>query len=302
MTREQRQAIGLCTRCGERPLVTKTMCGECRDKRSQINNIRLQRYRDQGLCVCCGNIRLEGSLRCQKCTNNDKAHKMRYKSQGLCVKCGKPAIIGLVSCQEHREKDKTPKRKLVMKQYIALLKRETISYYGGKCACCGESNIQFLTIDHINGGGTKHNKEIGGGGTRLYRWLRDNKYPDGFQVLCFNCNSGRAINNQICPHHGDHRTLPKSTQSRRILREKVFSVYGNKCVCCGENNQLLLTLDHVNGGGKQHAREVNDHKIIYEHAIKDGKSNDYQLLCWNCNNGRSVNGGMCPHKEVNIYV
>jgi len=69
--------------------------------------------------------------------------------------------------------------------------------YGKKCECCGESNIKFLTIDHINGGGRKHRKEIKG---HLYSWLVKNNFPNGFQVLCYNCNCGKRINNGICPH------------------------------------------------------------------------------------------------------
>ena len=39
------------------------------------------------------------------------------------------------------------------------LRLEILIHYGGpvpKCACCGESHIEFLSIDHIGGGGKKH--------------------------------------------------------------------------------------------------------------------------------------------------
>ncbi len=66
------------------------------------------------------------------------------------------------------------------------------------CSCCGESDVRFLTIDHINGGG-RQDKDFNGGNNR-YRKLISKGYPDGFQVLCFNCNCARAINGGICPH------------------------------------------------------------------------------------------------------
>ena len=73
--------------------------------------------------------------------------------------------------------------------------------YGGKCACCGESELDFLTIDHIYNDGNEHRKKFNiGPGKETYRWLRRNDYPDGFQVLCFNCNLGKRINKGICPH------------------------------------------------------------------------------------------------------
>lgn len=73
--------------------------------------------------------------------------------------------------------------------------------YGGPnpaCACCGESTRAFLAIDHVNGGGHRQFKELGGGGYAA--WLRKNSYPAGFQVLCHNCNMGRQLNGGICPH------------------------------------------------------------------------------------------------------
>ncbi len=80
------------------------------------------------------------------------------------------------------------------------LKIEVLTHYGGnppKCACCGEPIIEFLTIDHIHGGGTQHRKLIGYG--NLYRWLIKNNFPEGFQVLCANCQLGKRIKG-VCPH------------------------------------------------------------------------------------------------------
>lgn len=83
------------------------------------------------------------------------------------------------------------------------LKLEVMHHYSSsnlpQCVCCGETNIGFLTIDHINNDGAKQrkNKQIGG---NFYRWLKNNKFPEGFQVLCYNCNLGRAKNNGVCPH------------------------------------------------------------------------------------------------------
>ena len=81
------------------------------------------------------------------------------------------------------------------------LKEQVIENYGGKCACCGETIMEFLTIDHINGGGRQHKKGIGRlSGHGFYYWLRMNNYPEGFQVLCSNCNLGKYINHGTCPH------------------------------------------------------------------------------------------------------
>jgi hypothetical protein len=65
------------------------------------------------------------------------------------------------------------------------------------CECCGEKNIEFLTVDHIGGSGNVHRRQIGEGA--LYGWLRKNKFPDGFRVLCMNCNWSIGIRG-YCPH------------------------------------------------------------------------------------------------------
>ena len=70
-----------------------------------------------------------------------------------------------------------------------------------KCACCLETHIEFLTIDHIEGGGTKHRKMLGpnGCGSNIYWWLIKNSYPESYRVLCYNCNCSIGYYG-YCPH------------------------------------------------------------------------------------------------------
>jgi predicted RNA-binding Zn-ribbon protein involved in translation (DUF1610 family) len=87
------------------------------------------------------------------------------------------------------------------RQNLQLKKQQAMDAYGGKCACCGESQVVFLTIDHINNDGAKHRREIGKpSGSNFYSWLNRQYYPEGFQVLCWNCNAGKQLNEGICPH------------------------------------------------------------------------------------------------------
>jgi len=83
------------------------------------------------------------------------------------------------------------------------LKCEVISHYGGKCECCEESNITFLTIDHRNGGGCEHRREIG---YKIYHWLKKQNFPSGYRVLCCNCNQANWILG-YCPHKLEVETL-----------------------------------------------------------------------------------------------
>lgn len=71
-----------------------------------------------------------------------------------------------------------------------------IEHYGGTCACCGENRYEFLAIDHINGGGGKHRKKTGG---HTERWLVKNNFPQGYRILCHNCNQSLGLYG-YCPH------------------------------------------------------------------------------------------------------
>ena len=70
-----------------------------------------------------------------------------------------------------------------------------------KCACCGVTDLEFLTIDHLNGDGAEHRKKWGGrGGDKLYDELIREGYPYGYQVLCMNCNWSKGRFG-YCPHN-----------------------------------------------------------------------------------------------------
>jgi len=64
--------------------------------------------------------------------------------------------------------------------------------YGGACTCCGESRYEFLTFDHIDGR-QSGKPRVGGelGGAALTRWLHNNNYPGGIQIMCYNCNNAK---------------------------------------------------------------------------------------------------------------
>ena len=85
------------------------------------------------------------------------------------------------------------------------LKDLVFEHYGGwKCACCGEAERLFLTLDHVNNDGgefrKKHFGKQGAAGMVTYRWLVSHGFVDGLQVLCANCQHGKRLNNGICPH------------------------------------------------------------------------------------------------------
>ena len=68
-----------------------------------------------------------------------------------------------------------------------------------QCACCGELIYQFLQIDHIEQG--RKNKPVKLNADKLCVRLIKDGFPDGYRILCANCNNGRRFTkNGICPH------------------------------------------------------------------------------------------------------
>lgn len=85
----------------------------------------------------------------------------------------------------------------------------------------------------------------------------------------------------------------------RRERLEALQAYGGKtpqCACCTEGALLFLSLDHVNGGGRQHRLETGGGGF-YTWLRRHGYPAGFQVLCHNCNLGRQLNGGTCPHQE-----
>ncbi len=80
-------------------------------------------------------------------------------------------------------------------RYVAL-KTLVINHYGGVCNCCGEKELIFLTIDHINEDGAAHRRSLTGtraGGEKTYNSVVNDNFPATYQVLCFNCNHAKHV-------------------------------------------------------------------------------------------------------------
>lgn len=96
--------------------------------------------------------------------------------------------------REHSRRRNREIRLIVLRHY---------SSYNPFCACCGEKEINFLTLEHMEGGGNKHRQLIYPNGKGrsgpISGWIIKNNFPAGFQVLCYNCNCAKG-HYGICPH------------------------------------------------------------------------------------------------------
>jgi hypothetical protein len=91
----------------------------------------------------------------------------------------------------------------------------------------------------------------------------------------------------------------RRAEQRLQVKIDVIGHYGGACSCCGERILLLLTIDHINDDGSEHRKQLAGNGggyFIYRWLQTNGYPEGFQVSCWNCNVGRHLNGGICPHQ------
>ncbi len=99
-----------------------------------------------------------------------------------------------------RQKEKSVEISEKRKKRAFFLKTSAFEKYGNKCACCGENDVDFLAIDHVNGRGTSLRKENKLWGESMYRFLVNTDMSSEFRILCHNCNWSAHLHGGTCIH------------------------------------------------------------------------------------------------------
>lgn len=100
--------------------------------------------------------------------------------------------------------DRKRKLKLAVKMYL-----------GGRCRCCSEREPEFLTIDHIHGGGSKLRNKQGFRKNEvyyheIYRAMKAGRsVSHKYQLLCSNCNLSKHLGGGVCAHNRKASLLKK---------------------------------------------------------------------------------------------
>ena len=187
---DKRRDAHLCVKCGKDAKENRKHCQDCLDKaRVASKEARLDRI-SRGLCPNCAHLPTSDEHRFH-CSGRAKEIRDTRRSAGLCTECGgaKGEGSGKNVCALclSQQRAKRAEEKLTV-----------LAAYGRMCVCCGEDEVDFLQVDHIDGGGHAHRQKIG---RDICSWLIANKFPAGFQILCANCNTGKRLNSGICPKH-----------------------------------------------------------------------------------------------------
>lgn len=189
------------TRSGPERIFEDRKCGFCEG-----------RFRPRRLQICCSmscarKMKFKSTLHCEEWV------RARYLDEGLSTReiarlaGSEDFAVGLalkrfgIKARPHQEAKKLLYDRKGRK-YVS--RSEMIAAYGGRCECCGEAEPEFLTLDHVGGGGAAHRRacrEAGKNPTlRIRQELKAASWPkDKYRLLCMNCNFATA-RGKICPH------------------------------------------------------------------------------------------------------
>ena len=145
----------------------------------------------------------------QKYYDKRKKYKLEYCRYCNCELSTPIKHIQLKLCEEcyssylylkHMNK-KTIYNSTKAKKYNQKIRIDCLKHYSKgslKCAKCGYGDLRALTIDHICGDGYEHRKKIK---TRqIGHYLKSHNYPEGYQVLCMNCQMIKKYDNNEMPY------------------------------------------------------------------------------------------------------
>ena len=273
------EAIKTCRVCGtEKPISTfqanyHNLCKICRNE--QRNNYFVERRLK--------NTELYGTTHSPLALEKAREHYALKRDENM-------VLYGTACTPARREADNKGHRQRRIDR-----KMQALALLGSICACCGEPRTEMLTFDHINGDGNRADRE-----RVLCDILRQESPNISYRILCWNCNMSSGFYG-YCPHSNKppeeepvHSVYERAKYHRQLGRRhklEMIDAYGGKCRICGESNWEFLCIDHINGGGKQHRKELGLYRgyAFYKWLKKQGYPvQDYQLLCFNCNGAKGL--------------
>ena len=274
---------------------------QCRDcTRAYNQRYRLRRSQEPKVALT--------SKHCPGC-QRDLPATAEYFARDLVATDGLRSRCRACQYAQRVRPERLPKVQAIRRRCNQRVRLAALKHYSGgsmQCACCGQKRIEFLTLDHIGGGGAEHRRRDQSAYS-IARWVRNHGYPPGFQVLCFNCNMSLGVFG-YCGHHPQPLPLPTPGMTRaekkrlygqrwrRQLKHQVLAHYSCSsdpcCAWCGETAIEFLALDHIAGDGAQHRKQLGGRARsgLYLWARKNDFPPLFRVLCHNCNSARAMHG------------
>lgn len=154
-------------------------------------------------------------------------------------------------------------------------------YCNGEIECkkCGEKDTRCLNLDHVNGGGRRHQRQTSG----IYRDIIRRNFPGGFQILCQSCNWIKMYENEEVKSNGRNNPSLKSINKLRLELISVYSSGKNNCAKCEVSDIRVLCLDHIEGNGASDRHKHGGTLGWWRSLRKQSYPSGIQVLCQNCN-------------------
>lgn len=233
----------------------------------------------------CGVCRPAQAAAQRKAKPKPKAHVRPCRNCGTCDAClGIVAPEGMKVCRKCGD----------TKPLTAFSRRGNAGAYVSRCTACRTGGN--LTVANCQGCG----KSFG-------RWKDRTLCAACRPPLtkpCARCGKpfvGKVDQRKYCSAEcRDVRLAEQRKTAEAALRLTVLQHYSAQvpfCSCCGTSVAAFLALDHINGGGHQHRKETGGGGF-WRWLRDNGYPPDFRVLCHNCNHGRELNGGICPHDEL----
>lgn len=232
----------------------------------------------------CTECRPETAAALRKPKPPRKEHDKPCRNCGRCDTClGLAAPEGMKVCRQCRE----------AKALTAFARRNDTGGYRNQCMNCRNGGMATARCTGCNKQFSRHNE---------VRTLCASCRP-ALTKPCAACGKefvGSMEQRRYCsPECRDTALTTQRREAHRKMRLKALQAYGGEtpqCACCGEETPIFLALDHINGGGHAQRKETGGGGFwawLRRHNYPAG----FRILCHNCNFGRQLNGGTCPHQE-----
>ena len=160
--------------------------------------------------------------------------------------------------------------------------------FDSKCARCGITDFDSLTINHIESPKNSVYDGLRRSSVRLYKQILNNpSLTKHFSLLCGNCN-------MLDWYEKIGYYNSKSSQTTlyyRKAKNEICGLWNYKCFKCFKTIPVeLLTINHVNGGGRKEKKEHGRRSMFIRpklELISRIDAGELEINCFNCNSSRS---------------
>lgn len=212
----------------------------------------------KGLCIHCG-AQADRGTRCSACAARDAENRKRYrerdKAAGVCtvLGCHNKTTNGRASCTRCLGKQRLAEHERMNSKFCMKCTNVRDTPNSAHCAVCRAKRVK-----------------------QMQRFVARRR-ANGQCVRCGDYLHDKAAKRcEVC--------LAKGRERHAALKVEVMAAYGGPvCVGCGEDEILILQIDHVAGGGCRHAEEIGGRGKLYVWLKDNHFPPGFRVLCPNCN-------------------